>query len=158
MIGVFVQTNTESYHSKSKPVGYVVTESGCWEWVGRIGSDGYGRWTRHVGGRTIGTTAHRALWERTLGPLSDDLDLDHLCRNRGCVRLDHLEPVSRRENVLRGIGVAAIHALKTHCANGHLFDAANTYVNPNKKHPCRACRKCHQDSHGVVNPRTGYAK
>lgn len=65
------------------PLGYVVTESGCWEWI--------------------------------------------VCRNRICVRPDHLEPVTRRENVRRGIGPAAVHARKTHCPQGHPYSEANTY-------------------------------
>lgn len=28
--------------------------------------------------------------------------IDHLCRNRACVNPDHMEPVTNRENVIRG--------------------------------------------------------
>lgn len=48
--------------------------------------------------------AHRYYYEQAHGiPVGSlDSDLDHLCRNRACVNPDHLEPISRGENVRRG--------------------------------------------------------
>ena len=46
--------------------------------------------------------AHRVMYEQMRGPVPDDRDLDHLCRNRACGNPDHLEPVSRSENLRRG--------------------------------------------------------
>lgn len=67
------------------------------------------------------------------------MTLDHLCRNRLCVNPEHLEVVSRGENVLRGVGVTAENKRKTHCAHGHEFTTENTYRYGNKRH-CRTCR------------------
>src|SRR5262245_12493041 len=98
--------------------------NGCWLWTGARNSNyGYGtievaRVKRHV---------HRVLCELERGPVHRDLDLDHLCRNRICVNPDHLEPVSRRENILRGASHVAANARKTHCSKGHPFDEVNTY-------------------------------
>lgn len=66
--------------------------SGCWEWAGTRKTSGYGQF--RIGGRTV--LAHRWLYRRLVRADLGRLDLDHLCRNRGCVRPEHLEPVSRR--------------------------------------------------------------
>ncbi len=53
----------------------------------------------------------------------------------------HLEPVTNRENVLRGETVAAAAAAKTHCIRGHPFDAANTRIRTDGARECRTCRR-----------------
>jgi hypothetical protein len=50
-----------------------------------------------------------------------------------------MEPVTHRENTLRGIGPAAISAKKTHCARGHLFDEVNTCRLSRGGRGCRTC-------------------
>ena len=77
------------------------TPGGCWEWQGAL-NDGYG-----IVGRD-GTTrrVHRVVYEALVGPIPNGMDLDHLCRNRRCCNVLHLEPVTRRENLARGIGPA----------------------------------------------------
>lgn len=69
------------------------------------------------------------------------LELDHLCRNRRCCRPDHLEPVTHKENVLRGMAPSAINARKTHCKRGHEFTAENIYPSPDGVRRCRECRR-----------------
>ena len=70
----------------------------CWIWTGTRLRDGYGRVNRD--GRTV--AAHRAVYEHLVGPIGEGLVLDHLCRNKSCVRPEHLEPVSFFENLRRG--------------------------------------------------------
>ena len=53
---------------------------------------------------------------------------------------DHLEAVTGKENVLRGIGLSATNARKTHCKNGHELSGDNLYVVPDGS---RSCRRCH---------------
>lgn len=72
----------------------------CWEWTGVTTGDGYGRF--HLDDRMV--VAHRAAYELLVGPVPPDLDLDHLCRNRRCVRPSHMEPVTRSVNLGRGLG------------------------------------------------------
>ena len=74
----------------------------------------------NVGGKMRG--AHRVWWLAHGRAIPDGMQLDHLCRNRACVRLDHLEPVTRKENLLRGIGFVAQQARRTNCPRGHEYD------------------------------------
>lgn len=66
----------------------------CWGWVGYVTPNGYGM----VGdGRRV-TYAHRLAYELYVGPIPPGLHIDHLCRERRCVRPDHLEAVTQAEN------------------------------------------------------------
>lgn len=108
---------------------------GCWEWHAAKNSEGYGRY--YFDGKA--RPAHRLAYEAMRGPIPTGLQIDHLCRNRACVNLDHLEPVSGRVNVLRGEGPAARCARVTLCPQGHPYDEANTYITTKGKRNCRAC-------------------
>jgi hypothetical protein len=110
-------------------------ESGCWEWAGER-NGGYGR--IRLDGRW--KRMHRLTYELLIGPFPNGLISDHLCRNRWCVNPLHLEPVTYRENALRGIGPTAVNARATHCLRGHPFDEANTIWRPSGGRDCRACR------------------
>lgn len=109
---------------------------GCWEWSGTIGAKGYGRcrWN----GKYM--NSHRAVYEILKGAVSSELQLDHLCRNRACVNPDHLEPVSPKINVLRGEGLAAKNAKKTHCPKNHEYSKENTYILRNHRY-CKECSR-----------------
>lgn len=110
----------------------------CWVWTAGKSGGGYGSFT--VNGKSA--QAHRFAYELLVGPIPGGLVLDHLCRNRACVRADHLDPVTERENLLRGVGAAARNARKTHCHKGHEFTPENTYVYAASGfRMCRACRR-----------------
>lgn len=122
----------------------VVTSTGCWEWQGHRDRNGYGK--IFIGSRLDGNRqnayAHRVAYAAFVAPVSDDLVIDHLCRNTSCCNPDHLEPVTTRENtVARGVGGVADQARQTHCKRGHPFDAENTYRDRHGKRYCRACHK-----------------
>jgi hypothetical protein len=106
----------------------------CWIWRGHV-TNGYGR--IYVDGKHVG--AHRFSFELHVGPIPEGLHIDHLCRNQVCVNPAHLEPVTPRENLLRGFSNAAQNARKTHCKHGHSL--ANAYVRPNGQRACRECRR-----------------
>ncbi len=117
---------------------FVFSPDGCWDWTGGRTWNDYGRFSY----KTKSHRAHRAMYEILVGPIPEGMTLDHLCRNRGCVNPEHLEPVTLGENVLRGVGLTAQNARKTHCVNGHLFDEANTYWG----RLGRACRACQHEA------------
>ena len=77
------------------------------------------------------------------GPIPEGLDLDHLCRNRWCVNPEHVEPVTRRENLIRGQTTIAQNVSKTHCPAGHAYDETNTYYYRGMRQ-CRICRDLHR--------------
>jgi hypothetical protein len=127
---------------------YVVNSRGCWEWQGRLTRGGYGSF--QFDGRRM--NAHRAMYILTRGEVPSHLDLDHLCRNRRCVNPDHLEPVTRSENLRRGdVGGIWQRAL-THCPQGHPYDEANTYHRPDRGgRQCRACMQIARDKYNQKN-------
>lgn len=111
----------------------------CWLWLGGQNSNGYGIFW--AGDRK--EVAHRTAWRLSGRALDRSLTLDHRCRVRLCVNPFHIDQVSMRENVLRGVGRPARHAVQTHCVRGHPLVAANVYWHPGKYgRPWRECKAC----------------
>lgn len=124
--------------------GYITP---CWIYTGARSRYGYGKvW---VGSKADGTnrmvSVHIVVWENTHGRVPEGMELDHLCRQPPCHNPDHLEPVTHRENLLRGEGIAAKHAATTHCTQGHEYTPENTYwrrrANGGRSRRCRACTR-----------------
>lgn len=106
---------------------YVVLDSGCWEWIGALWSNGYGKPSVYLHGTRL---AHRAFYIEHVGPVADGVDVDHRCHNadpncvrgpscphRRCVNPAHLEATSRQSNLTRAINnrilcEAGLHNLK----------------------------------------------
>jgi hypothetical protein len=82
---------------KPKPFDYYLKYcvadlvTGCVLWTGQVNRKGYGQ--------IRGEGAHRVFYRELVGPIADTLD--HTCEIKCCVNPDHLEPVTRRENVQR---------------------------------------------------------
>jgi hypothetical protein len=55
----------------------------------------------------------------------------------------HLEPVTQRENILRGQSFAAKNARKTKCLNGHVFDSLRQRGGRN----CNTCRRVYNKNY-----------
>lgn len=131
---------TERFWSKVDPHGPIPIRrpdlGPCWLWT-RGTSDGYGH--IKVGGRMV--KSHRLAYEAAKGLILNGLDIDHLCRVRHCVNPTHLEAVTRRTNILRGMGRAAERARQTHCKRGHEFTPENTRL----WRSSRICRTCRAD-------------
>lgn len=91
----------------------------------------------------------RVVYDYVVGDRAEGEEADHLCRNRLCCNPSHLQAVSRRENILRGTAPPALHAVKTHCPQGHEYAGDNLYMAPRSDRlsdrQCRACRKQQRD-------------
>ena len=111
------------------------TTGGCWLWSGAKTGEGYGT-IQGPNGKTL--LAHRLAYETERGPIPPGKQIDHLCRTRHCVNCDHMELVSRRENILRGTSPTARAAKVTCCPAGHPYSGSNLYL----YHGWRRCRTC----------------
>ena len=110
-----------------------IEENGCWQWIGAKNRKGYGFFFWKGKQRY----AHRVVWDMRHGEFPpDNLTIDHLCGNPGCVNPEHLELVTIQENIRR-----AVHAnrQKTHCKHGHPFDVENTIFHKSGQRVCRTC-------------------
>lgn len=97
---------------------YLIEDRGfsskCWIWKGRNpASSEYGK-IRLPDGRP--GQAHIASYEQFVGPIADDLHLDHLCQVKRCINPQHLEPITPGDNVRRGgqakLNWEIVHAIR----------------------------------------------
>jgi HNH endonuclease len=107
----------------------------CLVWTGAT-AQGYGRLHRNGGSQLV----HRLAYELVNGAIPDGYTLDHLCRNRACFNPDHLEPVTRGENVRRG---HPYRQRKEVCINGHSLTGENVrIVHSRGRKPYPICVEC----------------
>jgi len=116
---------------------YVVLDNGCWQWIRGKGKAGYGHFW--LDGKT--RDAHVVSYNHYVGPVPKGKVLDHFkCDNRACCNYEHVKPVTKAANTMRGNGVMAVNARKTHCPKGHRLSGKNVRIADGRRH-CRACRK-----------------
>lgn len=113
------------------------TAAGCWLWTGTLSHNGYARFK--PSGQTS-KPVHRLTYELVCQAVPAGLQLDHKCRVRCCVNPEHLEPVTRLENIARGNAPHMVNARKTHCKHGHEFTPENT--GRHAKRGSRYCKTC----------------
>lgn len=116
-----------------------VEENGCWIWIGAKRKGGYGSVRQEGQSRS----PHRLSYEFFVAPIPPHLVIDHLCKTPACVNPSHLEPVTVRENtfVRSDKGYAKVLARRTHCPQGHPYDATNTY----RYLGLRSCKTCSRE-------------
>ena len=105
----------------------------CWLWTGTITKHGYGQFVIN----RLRIPAHRYSYVLLKASIPSDLQIDHLCRVRHCVNPEHLEAVTLRENLIRGINW---QTQKTHCTQGHPYNEENTKWCGSFRR-CRTCLK-----------------
>lgn len=158
------KTNRKLGHVKGEPVRYSPGHNGrwgkpmqdrfeakierlsdeCWRWTGYVLWNGYGRFgigRDHSGQKQV-AYAHRVAYELYRGSIPTGMDIDHLCRRRNCVNPEHLEPVSHRENCLRGEAPNVQIHLSGYCKRGHKMDEQNTTIEIRSGKPKRRCKTC----------------
>lgn len=118
---------------------HVQADGDCWIWTSSLSSDGYAHF--YLASRR-GVRGHRWIYELLRAEIPDGLFLDHLCRRPACVNPWHLEPVTNRENVLRGMSPNAIACRTGQCPRGHSL--ADAYVGRSGRSGRRTCRPCQQ--------------
>jgi hypothetical protein len=155
-LGSARKTLRERFESK-----IIRTDDGCWEWSGaHFQATGYAVFCvkDERDGKWHPTVAHRVSYELYVGPIPDGLHVDHRCRNRGCVRPEHLEPVTQRENTLRGEAPSAISVRENRCQRGHEFTPENTITRPNRpgKRECRECVRARDRERNKTEARRAY--
>ena len=127
----------------------------CWVWEGDFYPNGYGRFA--IGAQAF--LAHRYSYEFFREPIADGLTIDHLCRNTKYVNPYHLEAVSCKTNVLRGIGPTATNSQKTHCIHGHPFSGNNLTIKIRKdgvvERVCKECRRQYEQKRRHIHVHFG---
>ncbi len=115
-------------------LGKFLIGDGCWEWQAATAGKGYGK----IASRRLKAQyyAHRVMYAHFYGEIPEGLTIDHLCRNIRCVRPDHLEAVTQKVNVNRGL-----RGRKTHCLRGHEYTPENTKVRANGTWNCKTCAR-----------------
>lgn len=114
----------------------------CWEWTAGLRPNGYGDFgSARRDGSSRNSLAHQFAYKLAFGPIPPGLEIDHLCRNRKCVRPSHLEAVTHRENTIRGTGCTAVNARKTHCHAGHPYNSIHTKYLKDGSRQCQICRR-----------------
>ena len=107
----------------------------CWLWYGALDRDGYGHFR-------LGKPSFRSIpaHHYLFGPIPVGLQIDHLCRQRNCVRRDHLEAVTCYENLHRSpITAASIRSLAVTCKHGHPLTGSNLIRDKTGYRQCRFC-------------------
>lgn len=109
-----------------------INPHGCWRWTGHL-EKGYGRFAKSPNR----VRCHVAMYRAVIGDPPIGLCLDHLCRVRSCINPLHLDPVTNRENTLRGI--SPICHPKERCSRGHELVGQNVMMDSWGRH-CRICK------------------
>lgn len=118
--------------------------SGCLEWQAAKSPNGYGKFGI---GKTTVHQAHRISYVWAAGAaIPSGLDVDHLCRNRGCVSPAHLEAVDRATNIARSTARGA-PALLGECQRGHDMYAPDAWYEASTGfRGCRLCRNANANA------------
>jgi len=103
----------------------------CEIWTGATGNSGYGH--RYLNGRF--TTAHRWAYLKYVGPIPDGYVIDHICNNKLCVNIDHLQAITQSENIRRAFPMCRKKL--------HEWTPENTGMSGGRRY-CRACNRIYQ--------------
>jgi len=137
---MFKNRKTDSFLQRFLRFFRVGEEKECWLWLHTKDSKGYGRF----GYKYKTYMAHRASYEFFVDTIPNGLVIDHLCRNTSCVNPKHLEPVSLRVNLERGISY--LESMGLYKRNG-----GGGWRNGSLGHKLSVGSKCRRQRHLLAN-------
>ena len=109
----------------------------CHESTYSVNSSGYAQIGWQDADGTHMTGAHRAAWANDHGLIPDGYTVDHVCRNRRCVRREHLRLLTNFENARRTSGRDWTLG---QCVNGH--PNSELYLaDGGRRTRCRSCQR-----------------
>jgi len=112
--------------SKRRPLKFIELDTGCYVCVShKTNPDGYLRW--NSGDRHL-HLFHRVIWQEANGPIPDGYEINHMCGNRSCQNLRHLECISgtahtiktNQNRYVKRKDDAHVYWRDTHCTGTHL--------------------------------------
>jgi hypothetical protein len=113
----------------------------CWEWTGTRMPAGYGKLS--LGGEFV--YAHRLAYAIAHQVSHRDIPagivVRHRCDNPPCCNPSHLVLGTYADNTRDMVERGRSTARGSHCARGHEFDDANTYIDSRGKRRCRTCER-----------------
>lgn len=78
---------------RGKPLKLIKDNNGCiTPSTHKLNKDGYFRYRKRVNkGRGKLVMFHRLVWESVYGAIPDGYEIDHICKNRACCNIKHLQ-------------------------------------------------------------------
>lgn len=116
----------------------MIVDESCWIPTQTPKSDGYVQIRMYSESNKY---LHRWMYETLVSPIKRGMYLDHLCRERSCCNPLHLEPVTHKENIRRGI---KYFGSRNACSKDHPYTEENTYEYHRGGYTIRVCRACHK--------------
>ena len=141
-------------HGGKKPfIDHTIDEpnTGCRIWIGGRNKQGYGVYA--IKRKSYG--AYRVAFELDNGPIPPGLVIDHLCRNVACVNPRHMEIVTQKENVMRGVGITSQNKKKENCPRCGTALTPRTSPSGRGWRQCLKCKK-ESDRRGKIRRRTAF--
>ena len=93
-------TSKNHFDNFTAKVAYTSAQDNlCWLWTGAVGSHSYGAFVFNGKVRL----AHRVAYENFRGPIPEDMQVDHVCDVRICVRPSHLYLGTKSRNALDAV-------------------------------------------------------
>lgn len=97
---------------------YVAEQGDCLVWTRSKFASGYGLiWVNNRN-----TPTHRYAWELVNGPIPEGMELDHICWNRACLRIEHLRLATLSQN-----SANRMHGVQNQSGHRNVFKNGNKW-------------------------------